>query len=407
MKKMSSWILFFTSNLVALTALTVLLGWIFHSVTVVQVFPDFSPMQFNTALCLLLLSLTAQLINSRYQKIGLYLALIILAFAALTLSQYIFNANYGIDTLFIHPFTQAKTSFLGRMAPNTAISFMLLSAALFVLARSTCSIRNYCALVVSTLNALAFSIAILPLLGYVAQIQTLSFWSGFTQMALHTAICVLLLSINILTLAWSRSSNRIFWAPAALGFTGVIISVALSLALRSQSDFNMQEYLNEEANHFAATANIEIKETNNALERVRQRWETSQGTPKKLWLSDAANYQGDITFISSMAWINAQGELNWLTPSKDAALIRDALHRNPEIQAALLQAKSTRVSQTISNIVINNSQYFLYISPLFHTNKHDGYIITVLNINQFVASVLKFTHTPLAPLFIQLYASRD
>lgn len=402
MKKVSAWILFLTSGLVALAAVTVLFGWFSHVLVLVQVFPDFSPMQFNTALCLLLLSITTLIVDTRYRKLGLAIAVLVLAFTTLTLAQYIFSTNFGIDTLFIQPFTQVKTTFIGRMAPNTAISLMLASAALFILARSTCSIQNYCALVVSILTALAFSIAILPLLGYAAKIENLTFWAGFTQMALHTAVCVLLLCINIFTQAWNRSSNRIFWSPAALGFTGVVISIALSLALRSQSDFNLHEYLSEEANHFAATATIELREATGALERVRQRWEASQGTPKKLWLADAANYHSDISFITSMVWIDAQGRLQWIIPSKTGASIRNALEHNRQIAAAMGKAQSSRLSQTISKLTLANDNYFLYISPLYHSNHADGYLITFLSTKQFVANVSQFTHTPLGPLFIEL-----
>lgn len=403
MRKHYPLILVGSAGLAAFTAIIVMLGWIFHLNIIVNTFPESYPMQFNTALSVFLLSVTAILNQGIYRNLARLITALVFIFAALTLSEYILNINYGVDTLFITPFMTSKLAFIGRMSPSATVALIFISAALFILAVNTCSTRNCCTAMIAILTALTFAIATLPLLDYAVKIKTLTAWGNFTQMSIETGFCLVLLCVNVFVQTWNRSENHLIWAPAILSFTGLLISSALCLALRNESNSNMQAYLSEEAGHFTSVANSELKEINGALERMRERWQAAQGTSNKLWKIDVDNYQGDIDFISWVAWVNPKGGIERLSPNKNQTEIQAALQKNPQIYSYFLQAKTTKTSQTLSDFTIGNQHYFLYIAPLNHSKGFDGYLIAFMNTSDFVKTVSGALHPPLAPLFTQFY----
>ena len=123
MKPHGSYLSLLTTLCTGLTALIVMAGWVLHIPILVQMSSTMAPMQFNTALIILLCSFVLQAIDKHSRKLSLLLTIFIVFFLLLTLLEYILNINLGIDTLFIHPFTQINTSSLGRMAPNTALAY--------------------------------------------------------------------------------------------------------------------------------------------------------------------------------------------------------------------------------------------------------------------------------------------
>lgn len=187
-------------------AVLVMWGWIAHIPAAVQIRPDFAPMQFNTAFCFLLSCVSLLAVILRHRITSLIASAAAALFATLTLSQYIFGTNYGIDTLFIEPFLTTKTSHIGRMAPNTGVTFVLITSSLLLSASSSrLSIRR--ATFVGTLGSLALASGAVPLLGYASGVQAAYGWAQFTAMAVHTAGFFVLLAIAIIAYAWHNSEK--------------------------------------------------------------------------------------------------------------------------------------------------------------------------------------------------------
>ncbi len=209
---------------VTLIGLIVLLGWIFNIPVLKSVWPGLVTMKANTAISFILCGLSLWQLGrkKKYQsrnkspqckwlrtltKRGRgilnplvhlvasilptlsYLSILI---GVLTLLQYILNVNFGIDQwLFQERANAVGTSMPGRMAPNTAFNFVLLGSALVFCQQKRYRIAQY-------LSVFAWAIAFLGLLGYLYGISAFYGLGRSTEMALHTSIGFILLSVGIL-----------------------------------------------------------------------------------------------------------------------------------------------------------------------------------------------------------------
>ena len=115
-----------------LVALLVLVGWATDTTALKSVVPGFISMKVNTAVGLLLLSASLATMNlgRRFTTgVSLLTAASAGSIGALTLFEYLSGHNLGIDELLaIDRGTPANHFMPGRLAPATAVCFMLLAA---------------------------------------------------------------------------------------------------------------------------------------------------------------------------------------------------------------------------------------------------------------------------------------
>lgn len=222
--------LFFFS-LIILLGIFVIYGWYTHDKTLIQIYPNFAPMQYNTALCFLLSAVGFVFSGFRKYRTSRILATAVGAISTLTLLQYITDLNLYIDTLFVEGDTvTTRTSHVGRMAPNTAISFLLASIALFISHR-------FKWLAVIGISLLAMSV--LSLMGYAITTGNLHGWGTLTRMAIHTSFGFFALGVGTLLLAFSKNSaanKNNLWNAAPVGVLVVMLSFT-ALAAISAHEF--------------------------------------------------------------------------------------------------------------------------------------------------------------------------
>ena len=192
----------FSSNisvLVTLLGVVVLLGWIFQIDLFKSVLPNSVAMKVNTALGFICsgtaLRLWHQPSIGRWTQLGAQgCALIVLLLGLLTLIEYGFSIDLGLDQIWIKtPIDPLGDAAPGRMAVHTAFSFFLLGTALLVLHH-----RRARALWAQILALMLFLIALLCLLGYLFGNAVFYRIGSPTSMAVHTSIAFLLLSLGLL-----------------------------------------------------------------------------------------------------------------------------------------------------------------------------------------------------------------
>jgi len=178
----------------------VLLGWMFDLVALKSVLPGLVTMKVNTALAFLLAGLSLWVrrekpVAQRTGRLAQTCALAVALVGLLTLSQYLLGWDLGIDQLlFQEPVEAAGTSSPGRMAPLTALNFILLGFALALLDVETDRWPRLAQVLVLPPAV----VALLALIGYAYGIQALYGIASYTQMALHTAAAFTVLCIAIL-----------------------------------------------------------------------------------------------------------------------------------------------------------------------------------------------------------------
>lgn len=178
----------------------VIVGWYASVPAFVQLLPSFVPMQFNTALGFLLAGfsiITLVLQKPNISKVSGGLTLLL---GLLTLFQYVFYVNLGIDQLFMEHSITTKTSHPGRMAPNTALCFIFTGCALVFGTRRRSTLIS--------ISFVIFLISLFALAGYLFNTELFYGWGNLTRMALHTAIGFLFISAGIFSYGALRQSEK-------------------------------------------------------------------------------------------------------------------------------------------------------------------------------------------------------
>lgn len=207
---------------VMLVGLAVLAAWALGIEGLKSVLPGLATMKANTALCFTL-SGAALTLRGR-PMLRWACAGAVLALGGLTLVQEFTGSDLGIDQLlFRDASAAAQTVAPGRMSPATAVSFLLIGAALLLLdARRTVARRA--AEVLALGGGAMGSIA---LLGYAYGVEQLYRLPGFTSVALHTAVAFVVLAAGILC----ARPDGIAMVFASQGVGGQLARRLLPLAL--------------------------------------------------------------------------------------------------------------------------------------------------------------------------------
>ena len=93
---------------------TVLVGWYSGTEILIQIRPEFAPMQYNTALGFLLFGLALLGTISGKTRLALVSGSLVASLGLLTLIEYVFLLELGIDELFMEHYITIATSHPAR-----------------------------------------------------------------------------------------------------------------------------------------------------------------------------------------------------------------------------------------------------------------------------------------------------
>ena len=188
--------------------------------TLKSVYPGLATMRANTALGFVLSGVSLWLLlqkqaNPLRHRIGQACALMVAMIGLLRLSQYVFSGALGIGGLLFHDMPEVVgISHLNRMAPNTALNFILIGLVLMLLERK--SRRNYWVIQLLTLTAAIVSL--LAVMGYAYDVKSLYQIPLYAGMALHTALTFIVLCIGIMFSRPDQGLMRIVTSDRPGGF---------------------------------------------------------------------------------------------------------------------------------------------------------------------------------------------
>lgn len=233
-------------TLAMILGVLVLIGWHSQNTALIQVSVAFVPMQYNTALGFVLTGLGILMISRGHFNAGAILGAFATLIGLLTLSQYIFGINLGIDQILMQSELIVQTSHPGRMAPNTALCFVLAGASLIVFATK---IKIKCgnqSLIAGILGSITIGLGTVALAGYAANLETAYGWGEWTRMAIHTAAGFIFTGAAIISLAWLYSdtdySGLPAWLPLTIGIIVLTIITNLWYAIESYNSQLMEQY---------------------------------------------------------------------------------------------------------------------------------------------------------------------
>jgi PAS domain S-box-containing protein len=196
---------------------TVLVGWFVHEPALVQLLPQLPPTTRNAAACFLLSGLALLMVAlQRARWLVIVCTVIVEIVSVLTMVEYVFGVNVGIDELLGPSYITFKLSSPGRMAPVAAVSFALGSVGL-LLAPMTLSRRA--ALLLGLDGSIIAAVGIATSMGFALRINAAFGWGNLTRASLLTAIGLSVFGFGILALAWQveRDSARTpSWLPLSV-----------------------------------------------------------------------------------------------------------------------------------------------------------------------------------------------
>jgi CHASE3 domain sensor protein len=238
-----------TAGLTAIAlGVSVIIAWYAHWVRWLQIFPDAAPMQYNTALCFILCGTGLLLLKSRSPGAALCSGGLVALLGSFTLLEYLIGVNLGVDQLLFHPYFEVASAFSGRMAPLTALCFLLFGIALGLSVTGSGKRKRLAAAgLLATIVGMVGGIA---LLGYLTGMKLAYGWGAYSLMAIHTAAEFILLGGGLLLWCWRtamrQSYNFVQWIPIACSATLIamvtVVSMGAVTSLRSAFEWRKHTY---------------------------------------------------------------------------------------------------------------------------------------------------------------------
>ncbi len=210
----------FLSILIAFIGVLILIGWLFNISILLHPGSGFSTIKTNTGLAFLLIGISiwfiqTKRINFHNQQIAQILACVVLIIGFLTLLEYIFNLNLGIDQiLFKEAFGALNTSAPNRMALTTVINFILAGICILLWNVKTPSFYKPTQIFailgwfISLIGFLAY-IYNVSLFYHIPQFTAISIYATFTFILLFTAILLARPDTGIMSIINSNNISGI------------------------------------------------------------------------------------------------------------------------------------------------------------------------------------------------------
>lgn len=205
----NSRIVLWTSLFAIVLSIVVSLGWIFDIKVFKTILPGYVSMKLNTAVFFLLTaSILIFLIKKKWQLLTLFLAIALTIYSAASLTQDIFNTNFGIDQLFINDLDAISRGEAspGRPSPTTSFSFFLFGLVFLMFSTKQVTFRKIRQYALHLITLIAF----IAILGYAFNVPSLYKLSIFTSMAIHTSVTLFILSISVTILNPDLGVTRLF-----------------------------------------------------------------------------------------------------------------------------------------------------------------------------------------------------
>jgi len=192
-------------------------------------------MQRNTAVSFVECGLALLGIVKNRPRLTIIGSAVMASLGALTLLEYLFHANFGIDQLLGAAYITTHTSDPGRMSPTTAVCFLVLATG-FVLAQTSpltdrSPVLGVTGLVVAAVGATCC-------IGVVSGTSDAFAWGNVSRVAFPTGIGFLVLGLGVATVAWGMTPPGLrepAWVPIGAGFLVATFRVGLWQAFSAKN----------------------------------------------------------------------------------------------------------------------------------------------------------------------------
>ncbi|HEY0015303.1 MAG TPA: ATP-binding protein [Longimicrobium sp.] len=378
----------------------VLAGWYAGAPAVLRLVPGAVAMQFNTALGLLLGGAGAVAAARGRDRLAAGCGGAAVLLGAVTLAEYATGLDLWIDRLAwaagvsrgMAEYATTQVAAPGRMAPNTAVSFVLAGLAVVLLrARPRAAGPSRAA---SALGALCAGIALIALLGYASGTTAAYAWGRLTQMAVHTGAGLLLLGGGTAALALAGQAERghpvtgeLSWLAA---LAGGVVTLGLWNALTDQEHRYIRAAVQQSTRGVAGDLSAQVQQRMLALVRMAGRWEVRGRPLRDEWEHQAALNLAHFPGYRAIEWADSTGTVRWVVPLRGNERTMDFnLRREASRRAAFdgaLAAGQPRLSRAVDLVVGGTG--FLMVAPARAPAGPDGAVVGLFRAESLIGTVL-------------------
>lgn len=263
---------------IVLAGFLVLVGWVFDIRHLMSVLPELVVMKANTALGFVLGGLCLWLsgpghdpsVPKRNPRLATALALLLGVLGVLTLAEYGFNLNLGIDQALFQDVYVGPGMPPGRMAVMTAVNFTLLAAALLLIDVATRTGKRPSHWLVLAIAANAY----LAVLGYAYNVSALYAVADMSPVALHTAALFVLASLGV---AFARPGSRFVQQVFADNMASQVNRRLLPVAILLPPLMGWLSLQGERAGHYTQAVGLAIFTIGNVVVLTALAWRSAGG----------------------------------------------------------------------------------------------------------------------------------
>lgn len=379
--------------LVILLGVLGMVGWYTHSTLLIQLQAHLTPMQYNTALGFSLCGIGLLALVYHRSRLAMFCGGLVTIFSLLTLMQYLFGADFGIDRFLFEPDITTKTAFPGRMAPSTALAHLL--SGLFLLIMAGGCWPRICILVARAFGISVLALGVGHLLGYAIGGETPYGWSHSTYMAVNTSAGFVLLGIGHLAFLWrllikQESGIKAHNMALESGIGLAVLVIILWQSLIAQERLQAIHFIESQADNLVVKIQNSMRQQILAIGRMARRWENQGGTPHALWSADAIHYLQHNKGLEAIMWVDPSTHVSWIEPMSGNETTRNLY--------PALESRSTRALETARlkhavvatrNIELHpGGKAIIVYYPLYIDGRFDGYIGGVFRIAKLFKSIL-------------------
>jgi PAS domain S-box-containing protein len=379
----------------AALGLVVIVGWHTQNSVLIRVSPAAAPMSYNSALAFLLCG--AGLLLAAGGRPFLARAAGgggVTALAAVTLSQYLFGVDFGIDQAFVEDVVSPDLPWPGRMALTSALNFTLAGVALLLVGSRARFGRRPAAVGMAGTVILVFGLVTLIL--RLTGLMTPYGWGQMSQvMAVHTAAGFIVLGVGILGWAWREGRDSSFaarrWLPVLVGAGVAAASLCVWQALLVREHVARQHRVQLAAANIQHEITVQLDARLLNLVRLAIRWEQRSQIDEGSWKAYTRMLLRDFPGLQAICWIDPSLHVSWVWPLAEDAINLGFDAASEARRRSALEAARERRGVTISRALElpQKGKGFFISVPIFAGEQVSGFLSGVFLAEDVFDGILK------------------
>ncbi|NOT53590.1 MAG: hypothetical protein HOP18_03200 [Deltaproteobacteria bacterium] len=349
----------------------VLVAWHLGIPSLIRILPNDSVVAYNTALCFLWMGAGLYAVAAKRPWLTTVSGVLVLVLSSLTLGEYLFGLDLGIDQALMRDDIEAYVMFPGRMALATTIAFLLSSLGLLWMNRDALgtAVSPRRAGVVALTGTVVVVLGVMTILLFLTGMQVSYGWGKLDRsMAMPTAVGFVMLGVGLVSWSWQQSrvvrASEIYGLPFVVVAGGLTVTLLLWQALVVQAHRGLETIIASTVAHVESEIRARMEARMLTLARMAARQERWAALSQEDWIADAESIMRDFPGFQAIAWIDSTLHVRWIAPlDGNEALVGREITAEPQRRTLFETVRETRaaaVSGTI-NLVQGGRGFVMYL----------------------------------------------